>query len=56
MQNLCAFLTTQAYGLLADGTVWPLIITCGTSSIIMMGFGIIPWLMARKQAKQAKQA
>ena len=56
MQNLCGFLTTQAYGLLADGTVWPLIITCGTSSIIMMGFGVIPWLMARNQAKLAKQA
>ena len=49
LQNLFGAMTTQAYGLLADGTVWPLIITCGASSVLMMGFGMIPWLMRDKQ-------
>ncbi len=48
LQNLFGALTTQAYGLLADGTVWPLIITCGTSSALMMAFGVIPWLLREK--------
>jgi DHA1 family bicyclomycin/chloramphenicol resistance-like MFS transporter len=51
LQNLCGFLTTQAYGMMADGTVWPLIITCGTSSLIMMGFGLVPWWL-RQRAQQ----
>jgi len=45
LQNLFGAFSTQAYGWLADGTVWPLIITCGASSALMMVFGVIPWLM-----------
>ncbi len=48
LQNLFGALTTQTYGLLADGTVWPLIITCSASSALMMAFGIIPWLLRDK--------
>jgi DHA1 family bicyclomycin/chloramphenicol resistance-like MFS transporter len=47
MQNLLGALSTQVYGLLADGTVWPLIITCGTASVIMLCFGVTPWLQRR---------
>ncbi len=48
LQNLFGAMTTQTYGLLADGTVWPLIITCGASSALMMVFGVIPWLLRDK--------
>ena len=48
LQNLCGALSTQAYGLLADGTVWPLIICCGASSALMMVFGAIPWSMRER--------
>ena len=51
LQNLFGATTTQAYGLLADGTVWPLIITCGASSVLMMIFGVIPWLMRERDTK-----
>jgi DHA1 family bicyclomycin/chloramphenicol resistance-like MFS transporter len=48
LQNLFGAFTTQAYGLLADGTVWPLIISCGVSSALMMVFGAIPWLLRER--------
>ena len=48
LQNLCGALSTQAYGWLADGTVWPLIISCGAASVLMMFFGSIPWLMRER--------
>ena len=48
LQNLCGALSTQAYGLLADGTVWPLIISCGASSALMLVFGAIPWSMRER--------
>jgi DHA1 family bicyclomycin/chloramphenicol resistance-like MFS transporter len=48
LQNLFGAFSTQAYGWLADGTVWPLIITCGASSALMMVFGVIPWLLRDK--------
>ena len=51
LQNLFGATTTQVYGLLADGTVWPLIITCGASSVLMMIFGVIPWLMRERDTK-----
>jgi len=51
LQNLFGATTTQVYGFLADGTVWPLIITCGASSVLMMIFGVIPWLMRDRETK-----
>jgi DHA1 family bicyclomycin/chloramphenicol resistance-like MFS transporter len=43
MQNFLGASSTQAFGLLSDGTVWPLIFTCSAASLIMLGFGIVPW-------------
>ncbi len=47
MQNLIAALFTQLYGLLADGTVWPLVIAAGTSSVFGLICGVLPWRQAR---------
>ena len=49
LQNLFGAFSTQAYGLLADGTVRPLIITCGVSSMLMMFFGLIPWWLRQRE-------
>ena len=49
LQNLFGAFSTQAYGLLADGTVRPLIITCGISSMLMMFFGLIPWWLRQRE-------
>jgi DHA1 family bicyclomycin/chloramphenicol resistance-like MFS transporter len=43
MQNFLGASSTQAFGLLSDGTVWPLIFTCTAASLIMLGFGTVPW-------------
>jgi DHA1 family bicyclomycin/chloramphenicol resistance-like MFS transporter len=43
MQNFLGASSTQVFGLLSDGTVWPLIFTCSAASLIMLGFGIVPW-------------
>jgi len=48
LQNLFGAFSTQAYGWLADGTVWPLIISCGAASVMMMIFGAIPWLLRER--------
>ena len=48
MQNLLGATSTQVHGLLADGTVWPLVITCGASSLLMMVFGAIPFWLRHK--------
>ena len=50
LQNLFGAFSTQAYGWLADGTVWPLIISCGVSSALMMVFGAIPWFMRERDS------
>lgn len=43
MQNFLGASSTQVFGLLADGTVWPLIFTCSGAAIIMLCFGLVPW-------------
>ena len=48
LQNLFGAFSTQAYGWLADGTVWPLIISCGAASVLMMIFGSIPWILRQR--------
>ena len=48
LQNLFGAFSTQAYGWLADGTVWPLIISCGAASVMMMIFGSIPWVLRER--------
>ena len=50
LQNLLGAFSTQAYGLLADGSVWPLVETCGAASVLMMAFGIIPWWLRARDA------
>jgi len=47
MQNLLGATFTQLFGLLSDGGVWPLVITCGVASTFMLAFGTIPWWLAR---------
>lgn len=47
MQNFLGASATQIFGLLADGTVWPLIYTCGAAAFLMLLFGFIPWWLRR---------
>lgn len=47
MQNIVAALFTQLYGLLADGTVWPLVYAAGLSSVLGVVCGYLPWRQAR---------
>jgi DHA1 family bicyclomycin/chloramphenicol resistance-like MFS transporter len=50
MQNFCAAIATQAYGLLADGTPGPLIIMAVTCGALSLAFGVIPMLLKRRAA------
>ena len=43
MQNLLAAAFTQFFGLLSDGTVWPLVIAAGSSTILGLVCGFLPW-------------
>ncbi len=52
LQNLLGASATLIYGMLADGTVWPLIYTCGAASLMMLGFGLIPWWQRQSGQRQ----
>src|SRR5207253_1396541 len=48
MQNFCAAISTQAYGLLADGTPQPMIVMAVLCGLLTLGSGSIPYLLKRK--------
>ena len=50
MQNFWAAISTQAYGLLADGTPRPMIVMAVLCAVLTLVFGAIPHLLSRKTA------
>jgi len=50
MQNFWAAISTQAYGLLADGTPRPMIVMAVLCAVLTLVFGAIPYLLSRKAA------
>ena len=44
LQNLLGAVTTQTYGLIADGTVLPIALTAGASGLMTLTFGSIPFI------------
>ena len=47
MQNFCAAIGTQLYGLLADGTPRPMIVLATLMGFLTFVFGVIPYLQKR---------
>jgi len=50
MQNFCAAVSTQVYGLLADGTPRPMMVMAVLCSVLTLVFGAIPYLLKRVAA------
>ncbi len=50
MQNFCAAISTQVYGVLADGTPRPMIAMALLCGFLTLVFGAIPYLLKRKAA------
>ena len=48
MQNFWAAISTQVYGLLADGTPHPMIVMALLCAFLTLFFGAIPYLIKRK--------
>ena len=48
VQNFLAAVFTQLFGLLANGTVWPLIFVASLASFLSVVCGLLPWRQARK--------
>jgi DHA1 family bicyclomycin/chloramphenicol resistance-like MFS transporter len=48
LQNLLGAVTTQVYGLLADGTIFPIALTAGASGLMTLICGAIPYLTRKK--------
>ena len=51
MQNLGGATFSQLYGLLANGTVLPLIITTAITAALTLTTGATPFVMRRKQLR-----
>ena len=51
MQNLLGAAFTQLYGLLADGTVYPLVYTAGASGLLAVVAGAVPYLLRRHDGR-----
>lgn len=49
LQLLLAGISTQGYGWLANGTVWPLIIVTCLGSVFVLIAGTLPWLAKRRK-------
>lgn len=49
LQSFLGGLFSQAYGLLADGTVAPLVIVAMTGTLCMFVAGVLPWLFREKR-------
>jgi DHA1 family bicyclomycin/chloramphenicol resistance-like MFS transporter len=49
LQLLLAGISTQGYGWLANGTVWPLIFVTGLGSAFVLIAGMLPWLAKRRE-------
>ena len=47
MQNFCAAVFSQLYGLLADGTPWPMIVIAVLCGFLTLIVGAIPFLQKR---------
>jgi DHA1 family bicyclomycin/chloramphenicol resistance-like MFS transporter len=48
MQNFCAAISTQVYGLLADGTPWPMLLMAVGCGFLTLVAGTIPMLLKRR--------
>jgi DHA1 family bicyclomycin/chloramphenicol resistance-like MFS transporter len=48
MQNFCAAISTQVYGLLADGTPWPMLLMALACGFLTLVSGTIPMLLKRR--------
>ena len=55
LQSFLGAIFSQSYGLLADKTPWPLIYVTAVGSTLVLIFGMIPWLTARRAAKTGPQ-
>ena len=53
VQNFCGAAFTQLYGLLADGTLAPLMITMSVSALLGLVAGTVPFALARARSKDA---
>ena len=53
MQNMLGAICTQIYGLLADGTVFPLVLTASVSGLLGVAAGAVPFWLKRR-ADQAR--
>jgi MFS transporter, DHA1 family, multidrug resistance protein len=50
VQLLSAGVFTQIYGLMSDGTPFPMAAIVSVSAVLALVVGVIPWLLARKQS------
>jgi len=50
MQNFCGAISTQVYGLLADGTPGPLIVMATVCGFLTLVSGVIPMMIKRRAA------
>ena len=53
VQNFCGAAFAQLYGMLADGTVTPLVETTAISAVLGLVVGVAPFLTARKASNDA---
>ena len=47
MQNFFAAVFAQLYGLLADGTPWPMAALATVGGLLCLTFGAVPFVLAR---------
>ena len=52
IQLLAAGIFTQIYGLMADGTPFPMAVIVSVSSVMALVVGVIPFLLARREASR----